>query len=381
MNSQERREARYQRRKAKREKRRTDLTAQYGFELVANPDSLYKAMKKARRGVYWKASVQRYNMNYLRNILRASKDLRAGRDVRKGFIEFDIIERGKLRHIQSVHFSERVVQRSLCANALKPLLTRSFIYDNSASLENKGIHFAINRLKAHLSRHYKEHGAEGYVLLVDFKSYYPNIRHQPIYDIYTKAFGEDERLVNLSMDFVYAFGEQGLGLGGETCQIAAISYSNANDHYAKEVLRCRFYGRYMDDSYFICESKEQAQRILDAMRARYEMFGITAHPRKTAIVKLTRGFSFLKTHFSLDPATGHVILRPSRESAVRQRRKLKKFKRFLDAGEMELNDVRSAYMSWRGFIKHTEAGRTMRCMDDLYKRLFGMSPLTKLPKS
>ena len=381
MNSQERKEAHYQRRKAKREARRNSLMAQYNFERVAHPDNLYKAMTEARKGVYWKSSVQRYNMNFLRNILRTTKDLHAERDVRKGFIDFDLIERGKQRHIQSVHFSERVVQRSLCSNALKPLLTRTFIYDNGASLENKGIHFAIKRLKTHLSQHYRKHGIEGYVLLVDFKGYYPNILHEPIHNIYTRAFGEDEKLVDLAMSFAYAFGEQGLGLGSETCQIAALSYSNANDHYAKEILRCKYYGRYMDDSYFICESKERAQQILEAMTSRYQMLGITPHPHKTAIVKLTRGFTFLKTHFSLDSETGRIILRPGRQSTVRQRKKLKKFKKFLDAGEMTMQDIRSAYMSWRGYIKHTNAGRTIHNMDALYYRLFGISPLVKIPKS
>ena len=378
MNSIERREGRYQRRRAEREARRRERAELYNFERVAYLESLYQAMKDARRGVFWKASVQRYNMNFLRNILRTAKELQAGVDVRKGFIKFDIIERGKKRHIQSVHFSERVVQRSLCVNALKPQIMPGLICDNGASLENKGIHFALNRLKAHLVRHYRKYGAEGYVVLVDFKGYYPNIQHAHLHELYKKKFGEDQKLVDLTMLFVHAFGEQGLGLGSEKCQIAALYYSSANDHYAKEVLRCKFYGRYMDDSYFICESKERAHEVLAAMTARYEAIGITPHPHKTAIVKLSRGFSFLKTKFSLDPNTGRVILRPSRTSIARQRRKLKKFKKYHDAGEMDMDSIRNAYMSWRGYIKHTKAGLAIKNMDDLYKRLFGVSPLHKV---
>ena len=381
MNSSERREGRYQRRKSKREARRLELVKRSCFESVAHPDSLYQAMKDARRGVFWKASVQRYNMNYLRNILKTAKELRIGADVRRGFINFDIVERGKTRHIQSVHFFERVVQRSLCVNALKPQIIPGLIHDNGASLDKKGIHFALKRLKTHLVRHYRQHGAEGYVLLIDFKGYYPNIRHEHLLKIYNEKFGEDPKLVELAMLFVYAFGEQGLGLGSEKCQIAALYYSSANDHYVKEILKCKFYGRYMDDSYFICESKERAQEVFEAMKKRYEAIGITPHPDKTAIVKLSRGFTFLKTHFSLDPETGRVILRPSRSSAVRQRRKLKKFKKLFDAGDMQMGSIRNAYMSWRGYIKHTKAGRTIRNMDALYKRLFGVSPLIKIPNT
>ena len=377
MNSQERKEARYQRRKAKREQRRLAILEQYNFDNAISTDNLYQAMKEARKGVYWKASTQRYNMNFLRNILTTHKALQDGKDIRKGFIEFKIVERGKQRHIRSVHFSERVVQKSLCTNVLIPHLTRSLIHDNGASVKYKGIHFAVKRLKCHLRQHFKQHGKDGYVLLIDFKGYFENILHEPLLDIYNRAFGEDKKLVELAMLFVYAFGDYGLGLGSETSQINAITYSSRNDHYIKEVLRCKHYGRYMDDSYFICETKEEAQRILDDMLGLYAALGIKTSPRKTAIVKLSRGFTFLKTQFSLED-TGRIVSRPSRVGITRQRRKLKKFKKFLDAGQMDRASIRNSYMSWRGFIAHKNARQTIRSMDELYTRLFGVSPLVKL---
>jgi hypothetical protein len=376
MTNHERQEARYQRRKARREGRRLKMLETYNFERVANPDALFRAAKEARRGVYWKASVQRYNMSLLRNSLKTSKDLHSGVDIRRGFINFDFIERGKLRHIRSVHFSERVVQRSICANALVPLLARSLIYDNGASLYRKGIDFALRRLKTHLARHYRKHGRDGYVLLVDFKGYFDNILHGPIREIYMRAFGEDVRLVDLAMMFVDAFGERSLGLGSETSQINAISYASGIDHYIKEVLRCRYYGRYMDDSYILCESKEQAKAILAALLGKYAEIGITASPKKTVIVKLTRGFTYLKAHFSLE-STGRIVVRPSRESAARQRRKLKKFRKFRDAGEMSMAEIRNSYMSWRGYISHKNARRTVRNMDALFTKLFGEPPIVK----
>ncbi|MDL2318059.1 RNA-directed DNA polymerase [Eubacteriales bacterium OttesenSCG-928-A19] len=376
MTSGERREARYQRRKAKRETRRLGRLALYNFDRVTSPDALWKAATESRRGVYWKASVQRYNMNLLRNSIKASKSLRAGADLRKGFISFTIIERGKLRRIQSVHFSERVVQRSLCSNALIPLLTGNLIHDNGASLAKKGIDFAVNRLKTHLRRHYKEHGTEGYVLLVDFKGYFNTIQHEPLYDVYRRAFGEDSRLVDLASLFVSAFGDCGLGLGSETSQINAITYPNSIDHYIKEVLGCKYYGRYMDDSYFICESKEHARRVLEAISLKYAEKGLVTSPKKTATVKLSRGITFLKTHFLLTD-TGHIVARPCRESVTRQRRKLKKFRKFYDEGVMTLEQIRNSYMSWRGFIAHKNARRTIHNMDALYIKLFGISPLQK----
>lgn len=379
MTSNERKEARYHRRKAQREEKRRARVEAHNFERVTDPQSLYNAAKESRKGVYWKASVQRYWMNILRNVFQTHKDLQAGKDIRRGFIEFGICERGKARHIRSVHFSERVVQKSLCTNALIPHLLPSLIHDNGASVKGKGVHFAIKRLKTHLRRHFNEHGREGYVLLVDFRKYFDSIRHEPIKDIYTKAFGEDKRLVDLSMGFIYAFGDISLGLGSESSQIGAVRYSSRNDHYAKEVLRCKYYGRFMDDSYFICESKEEAKRILAAMIPLYAAMGITVSPNKTAIVKLTRGFTFLKTHFSITE-TGRIVARPNRKSITRQRRKLKKFKKFHAAGKMSMHEIRNSYMSWRGYVGQINSRRTIRTMDQLYKKLFGCSHNVKHPK-
>lgn len=116
------------------------------------------------------------------NVNNALRRLQSGKYKSAGFIEFDITERGKRRHIKSVHISERVVQRCLCDFGLIPMLTKSFIYDNGACLEGKGIDFALNRLNCHLQRHYRKHGTEGYALVFDFSKFFDRIQHKPIYD-------------------------------------------------------------------------------------------------------------------------------------------------------------------------------------------------------
>ena len=106
MTSEGRHRARRLRRENERRVKRDLKHRRYDdFEKVISLNSLYKAADEAQKGVKWKASVQRYNMTRMLNIYRAHKALKEGRDIRKGFICFDLIERGKLRHIKSVHFS------------------------------------------------------------------------------------------------------------------------------------------------------------------------------------------------------------------------------------------------------------------------------------
>ena len=369
MTSAERKESRRIRRSVTREAQKQAAVGECdSLEKVADPNALMSASKKARSGITWKASVQRYLMNLLKNVADTHKKILSEEDVRRGFIKFDLIERGKLRHISSVHFSERVAQRSLCANALIPTLTRGLIYDNGASLKNKGITFALDRLSAHLQRHYRKHGNEGYVLLLDFSDYFGRIRHDVIKEILNQNF-KDKRLISLAMSFVYAFGEKGLGLGSETSQIFAVTYPSKIDHYIKEVLRIKGYARYMDDSYLIHKDKGYLKKCLEDLKGKFAEVGIVLNPKKTRIVKLSKGFTFLKTQYFLTD-TGKVIRKACRESIVRQRRKLKKFKKFSDAGEMSFGHIYNSYMSWRGYIGHKDAHRTILSMDRLFRELF-----------
>ena len=208
--SEERHKAREARRKAKRAAKKERVLQTYSFEKVISSASLVKAAMLSKKGVNWKASVQRYMINVMRNTWTLRQKLLKGESVVQGFICFDLIERGKLRHIRSVHFKERVVQRSLCDNALVPVLSRGLTYDNGASIKGKGIHFAMFRCRDHLRQYYRKHGNNrGWVLQVDFKGYFDNIEHGPTREMLEKNF-TDERLLSLAWGFVDSFGENSL---------------------------------------------------------------------------------------------------------------------------------------------------------------------------
>jgi hypothetical protein len=376
MTSAERHAARRKRREiARNEKRRLTIGAYDDYQQVIDANHLIKAAKLSRNGVARKASVQRYFMNLLRNTWDLRNKLKTGISVVQGFICFDICERGKLRHIRSVHFKERVVQRSLCDNVLTPVLSRSLVYDNGASLEGKGIHFAMYRCKRHLQRYYRKyHTNKGWVLLIDFSGYFDNIQHAPIKEMIINNFS-DRRVRWLTWQFIKSFGESSLGIGSQVSQIFAVAYPNKIDHYAREVLRLNLSARYMDDSYFIHESREYLQKCLEDLRGKYAELGIILNPRKTQIIPLKR-FTFLKVRYELTK-TGKVIMKPCRSSFTRQRRKLKSFRHLLDSGKISLEDIRCSYESWRGYHGHLNGYKAIQSMDKLYYDLFGLVPSNK----
>lgn len=350
MNSTERHERRYQRRKAARLEKRTEAVKEYGdFETVFSFEHLYEAYRASVLGVGWKASTQRYKASALSNINKTQNELLAGRFRSKGFYEFDLVERGKPRHIRSVHISERVVQRCLCDYSLVPMLSRSFIYDNGASLRGKGYDFAVRRVSGFLTRHYRKYGREGYALLFDFSKYFDTAQHEPVFREIERS-GLDDRLVSLSEYFIKCFGDKGLGLGSQVSQIAAIALPNRIDHYIKDVLGMKAYERYMDDGLIVHRSKAKLRECLGHLKRLCAELGIKLNEKKTQIVKLTRGFTFLKVRFRFGK-NGAVVRRACNKGIKHMRDKLKIFRRWVDSGRMTLEDVNTSLTSWRGHMK------------------------------
>lgn len=369
MTSKERREARYQRRKAKRAERKAAHCAQndnYGW--VFSYPHLYHSYKMCRRGVGWKASVQKYTANAPLNVWQTYDLLMRGKYKSGGFYEFDVFERGKQRHIKSVTIGERVVQRCLCDYALVPMLERTFVYDNGASMRNKGYTFAIDRLCLHLREHYRKYGQEGYVLLFDFSKFFDRVSHRLVKGILHKEFS-DERLLKITEHFIDAFGDAGMGLGSQISQVLALTSANQLDHYIKEVCRIRGYGRYMDDGYLLHPSKDYLKKCLEGIKAICAELEITLNEKKTQIVKLSHGFTYLKVRFFLLP-TGRIVRKIYHRSVTKMRQKLKVFSRLLDAGVMTFADVYASWQSWKAYASNFNAYHTIQNMGKLFDKLF-----------
>lgn len=388
MTSEERREARYQRRVQKRQARRPALSKSCGdFEDVFSYDNLYQSGHICCRGVAWKSSTQMYRFNLVMNTAATRRALLNGTYKSRGFIEFDLYDRGKMRHIRSIHISERVVQRTLCDKAVNPCLKPSFIYDNGASTQNKGITFALNRLTCHLQRHYRKHGNEGYVLLFDFSDYFAKAQHWPVRMELERRI-HDERTRALANECLDNFGPIGYGLGSQISQTAALMLPNRLDHFIKEQLQIKGYARYMDDGYLIHPSKAYLQKCLASMKEICDSLGIILNTKKTKIKRLTDGFKFLQVRFKL-LETGKVLRKMSYESIKKMRRKLKKFRRWNAEGrtviiggkeihkEFPLSDICKAYESWRGHMRHGNSFHAIQRMDSYFKRLFGFHPSDK----
>ncbi|MCH3961248.1 MAG: RNA-directed DNA polymerase [Solobacterium sp.] len=378
------------------------------IEDVYNANNLIKAFSEAKKGTAWKEAVQRYECNYLLNTYHLQQDLKSGKYKQKKLYEFKINERGKCRDVKSMFISDRIVQRSLCDNVITPAIVPYLIYDNGASLKGKGISFTRSRLEKHLHNFYQQNKSNnGYILLIDFSKYFDNIRHDKLYELLCKHIKDDgirslikNILSSFDVDVSYMSDDQyakcmfnvfnsldyasisktmltgekfmhkSVGIGSQVSQSSGIYYPSEIDTFCKNARGVKFYGRYMDDTYVISQSKNRLESLLNEITELCMHLGIFINHKKTQVVKLSHGFSFLKIHYILTN-TGKVLKKLNVETFTREKRKLKKFKKRYSAGTISLDDIVHSYLGWCGSVKKYKANRkSLHTTDCLFFKCF-----------
>lgn len=328
---------------------------------IFDGNALFEAYKRAKKGSDWKPQVQRFEMTYLLELSRIQRELQEMTYEFLPSTQFVLSERGKTRVIRGEQIQDRIVKHTLCDEVLNPAVKNFLIYDNGASLVGKGIAFTRKRLLTHLRRYYAQHHSnDGYILLIDFSKYYDNIRHDILMELMKKYVTDEHSLwllqktvdrskVDVSymsddeyencLDILFnsllyqeidqrlLTGEKFMGkhlnIGDQVAQTAGIAYPIPIDNFVKIVKGVKFYGRYMDDSYAIHESKEFLEELLKGIVEIAGSLGITVNLKKTRICKLSDHWRFLQIQYSLTD-TGRVIQKINPKRLTAMRRKMKK---------------------------------------------------------
>lgn len=112
----------------------------------------------------------------------------------------------------------------------------------------------------------------------------------------------------------------GLSIGCLTNQLLACFFLNDIDHYIKEVLRCKYYIRYMDDIYILSNDKEYLVYCFDKIK--YELNKIELNiNNKSGIYRLNDGVVFLGYTYNL--TNNKLFVRYDNNTIKMIRRKLK----------------------------------------------------------
>lgn len=262
---------------------------------------------------------------------------------------------------------------------------------------------------------------EGYILLWDYSGYYANIPHEkcldtingfldrePIdpqerqltkeimantlqsFEMDVSRFSDKEvtemyrqkvdPLLNAGVPAAQLTGEKwlrkGVDIGNQQSQDIGIVYPYRVDNFCKIVCGFRHFGRYTDDSYIIHRSKEKLLQAFEGIKKIAAEYGLIINERKTRICKLSDTYRHLQIQYSLT-ASGRLIRKINPKAVTRERRKLKAYKRLLDAGRMAYSKIEDSFKSWIASVYKYMSRQQIQGLSRLFYDLFGKAPTWK----
>ena len=369
---------------------------------------LYDSFLASLKGSAWKEEPQRFEIDFLSEIVRLKQEIESRTYVTSQGTEFTLNERGKIRHIHGARMRDRVVRHALCDGELADALRPYLIHNNGASQKGKGLTFARGLFVRDLHNFLlKYRDNKGYIGFVDFSKYYDNIRHDQIKARVGPKISEegnwllDEILRTFRVDVSYMTDEEyarcmdvkfnsvqyyenvpeaqktgekfmpkGVDIGDQVSQDIGIFFPTPIDNYAKIIRGCKWYGRYMDDLYIICRERDELESVIAGIMVVARSMGIFINERKTHIARLGDTYRYLQIRYSLTPG-GKVIQRINQKAVTRERRRIRAYKGLIAKGSMTYEDVEMACKSWMGDYSRLMSRKQIKRMKTLYKALFG----------
>ena len=135
----------------------------------------------------------------------------------------------------------------------------------------------------------------------------------------------------------------------------------------------------MDDIYIIHHDLDYLKETLNGIYEQAEKLGLYINEKKTHICRLPDRFTYLQMRYQLTD-TGKVIRRVKPETITRERRKLKKYRKLLDKGEVTYENIKQSYKSWMGKYAKVMSKKQTRNMKKLYYEQFKEDPRWKKEK-
>ena len=314
MTSEERHYNRYLRRKQKKEMNREVVNYNDCFTF----SNLWKSANRCFRGVRWKSSVKNYERRMFSNVAHAHYIMENYKYKPRKNKQFIIHERGKERVIDSTPIETRVIEKCFCDCGIVPLVSKSLIYDNSATLKGKGTWFCLERIKKYYAKFMKEY-PNGYILILDFHSYFASIDHEILY-YFIRHYVDD-----YCFDFYKRNVDtmEGLNLGSQLSQISAVYYAYLFDELCQSL--SYFYARYMDDSIMFFRAKEDMNKAIKAIMKAIDSLHLVVNRNKVKRSKAIDGFTFLKKRFVY--RNSKVIMYPYKKNDRIIKRKINRFRK------------------------------------------------------
>jgi len=335
--------------------------------------------KKTSNGVRWKESTTIFEYYRLLNSCDILKEFTNNNIDLMPTYDFTIHERGKIREVKAHHIVDRTKLKVVTQMRLIPI-TKPYIFrKNSASQVGKGTLFAIQECKKDMLSACRNFNGKFYVVTYDFSNFFGSLDHEIILNLLHKyGFGDDDFYIMKKYLDLYNNDEcagVGVGIGGEPSQQIAIIYPEQLDRslkYSNNVYRS---GRYMDDGYCICPTKEDALKTLALIESVSHDLKLTLNYKHTHIYNMSNGdvVPFLKKRFSIDTnRNNRIVVRLCKKNIQRERRRINEQQTQFYTSKMTIDEIVQSFMSWRSYIIEFDSYKTLCEISNLLSKYFSL---------
>ena len=261
-----------------------------------------------------------------------------------------IITEPKKREVFAADFRDRIVHH-LYFNYVHEIFERTFITDSYSCIKGRGTHYGISRLQKHIASESLNYTEPCYILKMDIRGYFMHIDRSRLLGICLRKLQkmkshrvssssslrwfevvdfdfveyltrlivlleplDDCRIVgshsdwdDLPHDKSLFFSGKGCGLpiGNLTSQLFSNVYLGELDQYMKRELKCRHYGRYVDDFYVVSVDRDWLKSLVPKVHCYLnDNLGLALHDGKTCIYSATMGVGFLGAY--LKPCRNYI---------------------------------------------------------------------------
>jgi len=303
---------------------------------IIDPDNLYKAYRKARKGKAWQKGILDFEKDVEGNLLKLQKLLCTGEFTTAEYRSKTIHEPKKREIYILPFYPDRITQHALL-QVVAPIWNNLMIHDSYACREGKGMHDASRKTMKHV-RNYS------YCLKCDIRKFYPSIDHDILMKIVEKKIKCKPTLLLLE-DIVRSFeGGKNTPIGNYTSQWFGNLYMNELDNDLKQHHSVKTLIRYCDDFIMFSNSKEELHKLKEHIEVFLkEKLDLTFS--KWSVFTVTQGVDFLGYRHFPDK----ILLRKS--TAKRVAKRIKVLPEMLRLGRITVDQYSSSIASTKGWLK------------------------------
>lgn len=337
---------------------------EYDKHLTFN--KLLEAHERARKGKNSKKDVLKFNIDLETNLINILNSLKKQTYKTGKYYEFTIHE-PKERLIKALPYKDRIVQQWYIAEFIKPYIIPRFIKDTYACIDKRGTHLAVNSIQNYQRKMHRKVN-EYYILKCDIKKFFYNIDKGILYKLMQKYI-LDPKLLRLTEIFIYDDGgEKGIPIGNYTSQFFANIYLHELDKYVKEVLKIKYYARYMDDFILLLETKEECKKIklkIENFIQEYLKLSLNSksryYPNKMGVNFC--GYRIYETH--------RLIRNRCKQ---KMRKQIKNWNKLYQSGKLDTNKM---LLSWNSFKAHISHANSYYLKDKMFAKIIAQEILSK----